>query len=181
MSTEWTLTTLKELFDEKLRALDDKCSAETTLLHADIQHAAEALVKQATEYERRLTALNGESDRLKTANAGNVGREVYDADKRSDDEWKRRIEGQVASSVPQSEYRAYKEATEKALTTATARREGAGGLTGGVLQVLLAAGVIASIGFGIVNLLARPTTPQPVVYSAVPQAAAPVAPIAPVR
>jgi hypothetical protein len=58
--SEWTIKTLKELYDERFKMKDEN------------------LVLQAREYERRLEALNGEGDRIKEVLKDSVPREVFD-------------------------------------------------------------------------------------------------------
>lgn len=59
------------------------------LLELEIKHLKElgvekdkALALQAKEYERRLEALNGEAERLRTMQASYLPREVYDSERK---------------------------------------------------------------------------------------------------
>lgn len=157
-ASEWTISTLKEHFEQLLQAQADRCQAADELLGTNAKNAAEALVKQAHEYERRLSDLNHEAARINAANANNVSREVYETDKKSGEDWKRRIETQVAAAVPQSEYRAYKDTTSTALTLQAGKREGVGatGLT--IFNVIVGLSALVAIMFGVAALLAvRPS------------------------
>ena len=72
--TDWTITTLKDFLEQQIGAVKAECKADTGLLTSRANAAAEALDKQAREYERRLSDLNGEAGRIKEANDGNVSR-----------------------------------------------------------------------------------------------------------
>jgi hypothetical protein len=160
--SEWTISTLKEHFEQQLKALESKCKADTDLLTSRANNAAEALDKQAREYERRLSDLNGEAGRIKEANARNVSREVYEGDKKSDDEWKRRMEGLVSDTVGQSEFRSYKDSTSTALTLQAGSREGMKVTGQTVLAVILGLAAIAGIVFGITAHSG--SLPAPIIY-----------------
>ncbi len=161
--SEHTIGTLKELFDTKIKALEDKCEADKNLLTSNAEHAAAELVKQAAEYERRLSDLNHEAARIAAANAANVSKDVYEADRKTNDEWKHRIETAVNSAVPQSEYRAYKDSTSTALTLQAGKREGVGLSAQTVLSVILGLAAVAAIVFGIAAIFIG-RSPPPVVY-----------------
>lgn len=175
--SEWTIGTLKEHFEQLLKALEEKSQAATALLESNAKNSSEALVKQAAEYERRLSDLNHEAARINAANASNVSREVYDANKKSDDEWKHRIESLVNAAVPLSEFRVYKDSTSTALTLQAGKREGIGttGLT--VFNVIVGLSALIGIMFGVAALLAvrpnvtsvAPTVPSTIYVQPAPQ------------
>ena len=153
VESQWTIDTLKELLETRLNALADRCEADRVLLASNADHVAEQLVKQAAEYERRLSDLNHEAARINAANASNVSREVYDADKGAGDEWRRRIEAQLATAVPQSEFRAYKDSTSTALTLQTGKREGIGA-TGQTIYLVVAIGAsVIAMFLGVAALM----------------------------
>jgi hypothetical protein len=128
MSEEWTIATLKALFEERLSSLSAKHDADFRLLKADADNRAAALIMQAAEYERRLDALNHEAARINAANAQNVSREVYDADRRGDIDWRRRVEGIATTAVAREEFQTYKDSTSTTLTRQEGKREGTGGI-----------------------------------------------------
>ncbi len=62
---------LKEFFTEKIDSLDERLTER-------FDNAKEALKIQAQEYERRLTILNGEAERLQRMQDTYVAKAVYD-------------------------------------------------------------------------------------------------------
>jgi hypothetical protein len=160
--SEWTLSTLKELFENKIAALEAKHDAAVELQNVTAAQIAKALEKQAIENERRLSDLNHEAARINAANAANVSREVYDGYRDTNDEWKRRIEAMVSASVPQSEFRSYKDSTSTALTLQAGKREGVGMSASTILSVVLGIGALVGIVIGVpVMLRSSGTPPQP--------------------
>lgn len=153
--SEWTISTLKVHLETIIKALKRKCEDADKLLASEARNAAEALVKQASEYERRLTDLNHEAARINAANAKNVGREVYDADKKANDEWKHRIEGLVNAAVPKSDFHQFKEEATSALQLRAGNIEGVGRTGRAALAIILGAAGVAGIIFGLVTLLAK--------------------------
>ena len=150
--------------EQQIGAVKAECKADTGLLTSRANAAAEALDKQAREYERRLSDLNGEAGRIKEANAGNVSREVYDGDKKSDDDWKRRIEALVQNAVPQSEFRSYKEATSTALNLQAGARAGIGVTGQTAFNAILGLAAIVAVVAGVVAFSSRSSSPPPIIY-----------------
>ncbi len=163
-STEWTIATLKEHFEVLLDGVKANATADNLLLTERFNASQEALKQQAVEYERRLTALNGEAGRLSAANALNVSREVYDNDKKTDEVWKRRVEGQVSDAVPQGEFRSYKETTSTALTLQAGKREGVGITGQTVLSIMLGLAAVIAIIAGIAAFMATRTALPATIY-----------------
>jgi hypothetical protein len=160
--TEWTIATLKEHFETLLKSAEAKSTADLALLTTRFDSAQEALEKQAEEYERRLSDLNHEAARIAAANASNVSREVYESDKKSDEEWKRRTEAALTNTVPQTEFRSYKESTSTALTLQAGKREGVGITGQTIFTVVVAVAAVVAIVIGIADFLARPSAPTTV-------------------
>ncbi len=157
--TEWTITTIKEHFETLLAGVKDGSAADNRLLTERFNASQEALKQQAVEYERRLTALNGEAGRLTAANALNVSREVYDNDKKTDEEWKRRMESQIGETVSDPEFRAYKDSTSTALTLQAGKREGVGVTGQTVLAIVLGLAAVIAIIAGVAAFMTSRTLP----------------------
>ena len=87
--------TLKEFFEEKFTALNTLRAQE-----------AETLVIQAKEYERRLDALNHEAQRINTAAATSIPREVFETFLKGDAAWKNQSEKDRSGLMPRLEYEA---------------------------------------------------------------------------
>ena len=160
MASEWTIDTLREFLLSKIDSVRDKCNADTERLESDAKHVADNLAKDATEYARRLSDLNHEAKRIADANAANVSREVHDAFVTSIGLWQQRVEKALSEIVPQTEYRQYKESTEKALTTASTRRES--GLNSlnvlfAIITAVVAVGVL-TVGIIEINHSSTPNT-----------------------
>lgn len=161
--SEWTIETLKEHLEQKIEALKDKAASDNALLTAAQKSAEEALQKQATEYERRLSGLNHEAERINAANASNVSREVYDNDQKSNDQWRRSTEGLLANVVTKTEFSAYEKSTSTALTLQAGGRAAIGS-TG---QILFGMAVAVSAIIGAIYVMVPPhtvTPPAPIIY-----------------
>jgi hypothetical protein len=178
-TSTWTIDTLKEHLEQQLRAVSEKCASDVALVNATAKAAADALVKQAAEYERRLSDLNHEAARIAAANAANVSREVYEGDRATTEAWRRRTEAALSEAVRQAEFTTYKESTSKVLTLQEGKREGIQ-LTGQtVLSAVVGAAAVIAAAVGVATYIAaRASSPAaaPVVYVA--PRAAPAAPAA---
>ncbi len=163
-TTEWTIATLKEHFETLLKGSGSESDAAIELLTARFNAAEDALKKQANEYERRLSDLNHEAARIAAANASNVSREVYDSDKKADDEWKRRTELALSNMVPQPEFRSYKESTSTALTLQAGKREGVGITGQTVLSIMLGLAAVVAIIAGVAAFMATRTAIPATIY-----------------
>lgn len=143
--TEWTISTLKELFETRLAAMEQNLTASIALLDSNANHAAEELKKQATEYERRLSDLNHEAARVASANALNVNKEVYDSDQKALDAWRRGMEVLIGGAVPQTEFRSYKDATSTALNIQAGKNEGVRLSGSTIFSIIIALAALVSI------------------------------------
>ncbi len=159
--SEWTIETLKEHFEQQLAAQKEKFNGDVALITAAASNASEALIKQASEYERRLSALNHEAERINAANATNVNRQVYEGDLKSNDEWKRRIEALVANAVSTSEFQSYKDSTSTALNLQAGQRAGVGWTGQTILAFVI--GLSALIGAAYL-FVPHGSQPAPVIY-----------------
>lgn len=111
----WTIPTLKEHFETRFEQLDKLRKAE-----------ADTLKLQAAEYERRLTALNGEAQRIAKVHELNVTRDDLDRVERENTEWHRKQDLSLAQALPRPEFQAYKEATDRALQLKAGQSAGIG-------------------------------------------------------
>jgi hypothetical protein len=144
MPTEWTIETLKEHLELQITGLRDREKIR-----------GEALKLQADEYERRLTALNGEQARIAANQSASVSREIWDSSQREDRAWKSRIEGSISSSLPRVEFQTYKDTTDKALQLKAGQSQGIGAVGAIVVQVLTSLAGMAAIATVIVLLLRK--------------------------
>lgn len=146
--SQWTIDTLKEFFQAKIDAEVAAREAAVDLLKARLNAADEALKLQAEANKVHFDSLNHEGQRLLAANAASVPRELYDADRKSGEEWRRTTEERLGKTLSEATFNAYKESTQRATNIQTGKSEGLG-LTGAtIMQLLLAAGVIGSLLFG---------------------------------
>lgn len=142
MPTEWTIETLKELFEEKFKARDD--------LH---ERDAAALELQAKEYERRLHDLNNEAQRLQTAVTQNVSADTWNAFIQTDKAWKENASRVLQDALPRSEFQTFKESTGTAGDTRKGFTAGVSTSASTVQAVLITVGGIALVVLGVLNYL----------------------------
>lgn len=77
MNKQVSKCTVAEL-EEKFYELDKQIAILKTVQFKDIESISTALKLQATEYERRLSLLNGEAERLKSMQISYLPREIWE-------------------------------------------------------------------------------------------------------
>ena len=170
--SEWTIHTLKELFESKLEAINEQRKADKTILEAKVNQLTEERNTQAIEYARRLGELNHEAQRIAAANAANLNRDVWDQFVTTNDEWKRRIETAVLGAVTQTEFRSYKDSTSRALQLEEGKGAGikvsASTIVSTIVAVAALVGIIVAVSAWGSKM--PTTTAPPVVYLSPPPA-----------
>ena len=136
--------TLREYIEARLKGMEDLRAQE-----------ARQLVLQAAEYERRLTALNGEQSRIAANQALSVSREIWDSSQREDRAWKSRIEASIASALPRVEFQTYKDTTDKALQLKAGQSQGISTIGAIIVQLVTSLAGMAAIATVIVLLLRK--------------------------
>lgn len=130
-----SIETLKELFEEKLSAIQGQITARD-----------KALKLQDVEYKRRLGELNHEHSRVATAQQTYVSKDTWDGFIKSDLLWKSSADRAIQAAVPRSEFQEYKDTTETALALKTGQSQGVSMTTGAIvilITVLLSAAGLA--------------------------------------
>jgi len=91
--TEWTLSTQRELLENKIVQVGAKHDADFALLTAKMAAAEDALKLKSAADDIHFTALNHENVRVAQAANRSLNVDVYGADQKALTEWKTRIEG----------------------------------------------------------------------------------------
>ena len=101
--SEWTIETLKELVESRLTSIESSNRASLLRVEEKALLIATALEKQAHEYERRLSDINKETDRLSSTLQTRVSREVYDLYVTGMEQWRQRVENSISLQVGRKE------------------------------------------------------------------------------
>lgn len=144
-SQGWTIETLKEFFESRLAAIEDK-----------IKERDKALELQAAENKRRLAELNHEHARVAKAQETYVSKDTWDGYVAARQAWTTAADRTMQLALPRPEFQAYKDTTEKALTLKAGQSQGFGLTASVVVQIISACASIGAI-VGVILVLARKT------------------------